>query len=315
MIIDTHSHLNTSTNGFYFFNGLSISNFVSSYPDDYKAIVCLNPKISEFSCPNDCTQHCGYYSKNFNVEKCKKGCLYENIHPVSTVDSSSNSLTLQCLKCGTIIYKGEDPLRKYNIALLKQTTNFPNTLYPMIYLNISNNTIANEIQFYEKNYPIVGYKIHPQTNYRSIDDLDDIPTELPILVHTGIGKYDHPKFAIEFSKRHKGIVILAHACRLDIDSLKAVNDSPNLYLDVCPSHMLFNSKDFAIAAPIRESIQSPQDIYKTVLKYVSIDKILFGSDYAWGLPKAELAIVQSLPISDKDKEKILYRNAINVYKL
>lgn len=121
-------------------------------------------------------------------------------------------LILKCLKCGKIIYSWEDSLRKYNLESLKQISTF-NNLYPMIYLHLSNENICKEIQFYESNFKIVGYKIHPQTNYRSIDDIEDIPTSLPILVHTGIGKFDHPKNVINFSKRHNGPIILAHACR------------------------------------------------------------------------------------------------------
>lgn len=314
MFIDTHSHLNTSSRGFYFYNGLSINTLISNYSDNCKAIVCLNPKISEFSCPNDCTKRCFYYSTNSNVENCKKGCIYEDIHPVSTFDNTDGTLVLKCLKCGYILYEGKDPLRKYNLKLLEQVSKFDN-LYPMIYLNCSNETICDEVKFYESNFPIVGFKIHPQTNYRSVDELAKIPTDLPILIHTGLNKFDHPKNAINFAKRHNGIVILAHAARLDIECLKAVNELPNLYLDVCPSNLLYKSKNFALAAPLREKINSPQDIYINVLKYVSINKILFGSDYSWGIPSEELSVVESLPISKFDKEKILYRNAMEVYNL
>lgn len=314
MFIDTHSHLNTSKQGFYFYNGLSLDTLIASYPQECKTIICLNPKISEFSCPNDCTKNCHYYGTNSNVEKCTKGCKYENIHTVSTFDGNNGEIILKCTKCGHIVYVGKDPLRRYNIELLQQVSKYPN-LYPMIYLNISNETICDEIQFYESNYPIVGYKLHPQTNYRSVDELINVPTTLPILIHTGLSTYDHPKNAINFAKRHKGPIILAHAARLDVECLKAVNELQNLYLDVCPSNLLFNSKDFALAAPLREKVNCPQDIYNLVLKYVSVDKILFGSDYAWGIPNEELSVVESLPISLVDKEKILYKNALRLYNL
>lgn len=314
MFIDTHSHLNTSKQGFYFFNGLFLDTLVANYPQDCKAIICLNPKISEFSCPNDCTKKCYYYGTNSNVEKCTKGCIYENIHTVSTFDCNNGELNLKCTKCGYIVYVGKDPLRKYNIELLEQVSKYPN-LYPMIYLNISNETICDEIHFYESNYPIVGYKLHPQTNYRSVDELTNVPTTLPILIHTGLSTYDHPKNIISFAKRHNGPIILAHAARLDVECLKEVNKLPNLYLDVCPSNLLFKTKDFALAAPLREKVNCPQDIYSLVLKYVSVDKILFGSDYAWGIPSEELSVVESLPITQADKEKILYKNALKLYNI
>jgi len=317
MIIDTHCHLNTSNTNFYFYEGNSMDSLLwgMSQGNINKSIICLNPKLSKLSCKNDCTHNCPIYGDNHNVELCQKNCPNEMIHRVKTFDSKPHNLTLKCIECGNVIYKGTDPTRQYNIKLLDQLSAYPNYLYPMVYLHASNSTICDEIRFYENNYKIYGYKLHPQTNYRPINELGILPTELPIMIHVGISMFDHPKYALEFALKQPGKVILAHACRLDPEALTILSKSPNCYIDICPCQSLYNFKDFAIASPFKNFIHSPQDIYLKVLEYVAPNKIVFGSDFPWGSQKEEVAIVESLPISRKDKDKILFQNAQEIYEI
>lgn len=318
MVIDTHCHLNIDNTEFYFHNGHSVSSLIKGMDKNKidKAIVCLNPKISDFVCPNDCTKNCPIYGVNHNVELCEgKNCRFEDIHTVTVEDSSNSTLILRCQKCGTIIYKGVDPLRNYNLKLLEEISRFQGRLYPMIYLHLSNSTIAQEIAFFESNFKIAGYKFHPQTNYRSMDEIKNIPTNLPIMIHTGLKTYDHPQNVINFSKRHNGPIILAHACRLDVDSLKNIATTKNLYLDVCPSDSLFKARKFAIAPSSVDKINRPDDILLYTLKYVPIDKVLFGTDYPWGSQEIECSIIQSLSLSESEKNKILFENVSKIYSI
>lgn len=318
MVIDTHCHLNIANTKFYFHNGHSVSSLIKGMDENKidKAIVCLNPKIANFSCPNDCTKHCPIYGVNHNVELCDgANCQFENIHTVTVEDSDNSTLILRCQKCGTIVYKGPDPLRNYNLQLLEEVSRFPGRLYPMIYLHLSNSTIADEIAFFESHFKIAGYKFHPQTNYRSIDEINNIPTNLPIMIHTGLKPYDHSRNVINFSKRHSGPIVLAHACRLDVDSLKDIANAENLYIDVCPSDALFNSRKFAIASSSVNEINRPEDILLHTLKYIPIEKILFGTDYPWGSQEKECSIMSSLPLSELEKNKILYENVYKIYSI
>ncbi len=50
-----------------------------------------------------------------------------------------------------------------------------------------------------------------------------------------------------------------------------------------------------------------------IIKKHGADKILFGSDSPWENPAHTLEFINSLDISDKDKEKIKYRNAENLF--
>lgn len=46
-----------------------------------------------------------------------------------------------------------------------------------------------------------------------------------------------------------------------------------------------------------------------IIKMHGADKILFGSDCPWTNPAAEIEMIDSLPLSDHDKELIFFRNA------
>ena len=46
-----------------------------------------------------------------------------------------------------------------------------------------------------------------------------------------------------------------------------------------------------------------------IIEKHGIDKILFGSDCPWDNPANEIEMINRLPISDTDKEKIFYKNA------
>ncbi|MDE6833938.1 MAG: amidohydrolase family protein, partial [Ruminococcus sp.] len=46
-----------------------------------------------------------------------------------------------------------------------------------------------------------------------------------------------------------------------------------------------------------------------IIKTHGTDRILFGSDCPWDNPANEIDMINNLPLSDKDKEKIFFRNA------
>ena len=52
-----------------------------------------------------------------------------------------------------------------------------------------------------------------------------------------------------------------------------------------------------------------QEQFLRILKAHGSDKILFGSDSPWSNTGKELASIRSLPITDEEKENILYKNA------
>jgi len=59
----------------------------------------------------------------------------------------------------------------------------------------------------------------------------------------------------------------------------------------------------------------PKPIAQAILDKHGPEKLLFGSDMPWHRPEWELRLLNSLDISDIDREKILFRNAMKLLKL
>lgn len=59
----------------------------------------------------------------------------------------------------------------------------------------------------------------------------------------------------------------------------------------------------------------PEDLYAKIIKKHGADKILFGSDLPWSSPSAEKKIIEKLPLSSEDIDKIFYKNAVDLLKL
>ena len=45
------------------------------------------------------------------------------------------------------------------------------------------------------------------------------------------------------------------------------------------------------------------------------DRILFGSDLPWSDPRDEINMIDRMPISDSAKDKIFYKNDVELLKL
>ena len=58
----------------------------------------------------------------------------------------------------------------------------------------------------------------------------------------------------------------------------------------------------------------PEQLLRIIKKH-GADRILFASDFPWHQPEKEIALINSLDLSDDDKEKIFYKNAIRLLKL
>ena len=61
--------------------------------------------------------------------------------------------------------------------------------------------------------------------------------------------------------------------------------------------------------------QMPKDVASRILEKHSIDKMLFGTDTPWHTAKMEMRLLDSLELSDSDREKILFKNAKRLLKM
>lgn len=59
----------------------------------------------------------------------------------------------------------------------------------------------------------------------------------------------------------------------------------------------------------------PKPVAQAIIDKHGPDKLLFGSDIPWHRPEWELRLLNSLDISQEDKDKIFYQNALNLLGL
>ena len=59
----------------------------------------------------------------------------------------------------------------------------------------------------------------------------------------------------------------------------------------------------------------PDEMFMEMFKAYGEDRILFGSDLPWSNPHSEINMIDRMPISDSAKEKIFYKNAVELLKL
>ncbi len=329
MIINSHVHINTDSN-YFFYNNYGLSRFLGEMKQSGidMAFPTLNPKVSIFRCPNDCSMNCPYvqtsaksiesfkgntnaFAINNNLNACN--CKSPHRHRV-VITKNDDGLVLKCKTCGKVILKSEiDPLRSYNIALIYMTKPYRHKIKPLIYISLCDATIQTEIDFFEENYPneFIGFKLHPWNDQVSVAKLR-IYSSKPILIHTGIRELESAKDAITFAENNPEIkVVVAHAAALDEGVLRKIAQMDNVYLDCCPSVFMYESKLTSLFPP--NEILSPEDIYYTVLDFLPSNKILFGTDSPWGNSEQELAVVRKLKIMESIREQILFKNAIEVY--
>ena len=355
MIINSHVHLNTDTN-FFFYNDYGIKRFLAEMQENGidLAMPTLNPKVSIFRCPNDCSMHCPLLDYNLSSASPKSinirnssllstsvpngsvmlgtlypnelqdtvnnnlnncNCNYPHRHRVGIFEENGD-LVLKCKTCGNIILKSAlDPLRKYNVALINLTKPYRAQVRPFLYLSLCHSTLQAEINFFEKCYGNEFVGFKFHPWNDQVSVADfRLHSSKPILIHTGMRDLESAANAITFAQNNPDVKIVI-AHAATLDENCLRKIAIMENVFVDCCPSVFMFKNRSSSLFSPEDIHSPEDIYYKVLDYVPIDKILFGSDSPWGNSKDELDVVSRLHISENVREQILYKNATELYGL
>jgi hypothetical protein len=147
-----------------------------------------------------------------------------------------------------------------------------------------------------------GLKLHPVCHGYVVSHSLCYPTievakqhGLPVLIHTGWGEYGEIRFIAKLAQDFKDLnIIIAH---------------------------LIEHKDiFALIPPygnvsVETSYSSHPRRISQAVNALGRERVLFGSDFPCSDPGFELYKIRRAPISDPNKENILYRNALRLLKL
>lgn len=155
-----------------------------------------------------------------------------------------------------------------------------------------------------------GVKLHPDIQKFKLDDYRCLKiyelcekNHLPMLIHTGDGRYDYsnPNRLIPILEIYTDLsVVGAHFGGWSIweEASKKLCDIENFYVDC-------SSSFYALS----------DETVKRIISRYGAERVLFGTDYPMWDPKEELERLDSLGLSESDKENILWKNAVKAYEL
>lgn len=150
-----------------------------------------------------------------------------------------------------------------------------------------------------------GIKLHPDFQKFNIDDERAFPIyeaaegRLPILFHTGDYRYDysHPRRLYNVTERFPNLTVIgAHFGGWSLqDTASYVFRDRKIYVD-CSSSLYFISPEHAAE----------------LIRRFGADHVLWGTDYPMWNAKEELERFYKLPLTDEERELILYKNALRL---
>ncbi|MBE6631733.1 MAG: amidohydrolase [Ruminococcaceae bacterium] len=152
-----------------------------------------------------------------------------------------------------------------------------------------------------------GVKLHPDIQGFKLDDFRCLKIyeicekkSLPVLLHTGDSRYDlsNPNRLEPITRIYENLIFIgAHFGGYSMwdEAERLCAGIPNLYFD-CSSSL------FAI---------SPEKGAELVRVY-GADRVFFGTDYPMWTPEEELERFMKMPLTDEERELILYKNAERV---
>ncbi len=163
---------------------------------------------------------------------------------------------------------------------------------------------ADELKRAVEELGMKGLKLHPWLQSFSVANPNLLPVmkqaeklRVPVLFHDGTPPYATPFQIGHVAELFPGlIVILGHSGLKDLwhNSLAVALNCPRVYLCTC-------------AAPFLAVLKMVEEI--------GADRILYGSDARFENPvymDYNLQKIKCLPVSDADKEKILFRTALGI---
>jgi hypothetical protein len=168
-----------------------------------------------------------------------------------------------------------------------------------------------------KSLGLHGIKLHPDYMNIYVNDERMIKVfrkcselNLPVVIHCGYDPYSPEKsyaspemISEAFDKVPEMTLIAAHlggVCMWDDAEKYLVGKQGNLYFDTGVLSIEFTG------------IKLGHNQFERIVKSHGADRILFASDFPWDNPLNEIEMIQSLDISDDEKEMIFYRNAVRL---
>lgn len=250
-----------------------------------KSLVCIAPFVDELKCDENNNHYC-------------------------YVDSSKNGeMIVHCLECDKDIRTSPDIFFNANDKLFEKVKNIQDLYYfaTLPVMRFGMNDLAEKyIKLYKS--ALKGLKLYTGLSKSTLNDSEFLECDLPLLIHTGFFENQKPSNMIDFLKYYRGKIILAHFCRLDVDTIRKIGQQENIFFDVSPAFEMFERYKRKNILLYEGKINDVNEMYKILINLVGSDKILWGSDYPYSQIDMELQCLLNSELSDVEKEKILSIN-------
>ena len=152
-----------------------------------------------------------------------------------------------------------------------------------------------------------GIKLHPDTQMFNIDDecmlpmYDYLQDKAPVLFHCGDYRYDysHPRRLARICRMFPKLTVIgAHFGGYSVwdEACEYLKDT-GCMMDTSSSSALME-----------------EGMFERLIKFYGADRLLFGTDFPMWDSKEELDRFMSVPLTESEREKILFRNAEHILK-
>lgn len=126
--------------------------------------------------------------------------------------------------------------------------------------------------------------------------------DIPLLFHSWYKTVQRTTFEstpadiARMARKHPSLrILMAHLTGAKLRGIQDIKALPNVYLDTSGSQ--------------------PEDGYlERAIEELGADRVLFGSDYPIRAFSTQLARIDSVSMSQEDREKVLYRNALRFFR-
>ena len=185
---------------------------------------------------------------------------------------------------------------------------YKDILYPLIWLNptLPNDFLIEVLDKYILKGNIIGVKLWVELNARDtrLDTLAEYMQahDIPLLFHSWyktVGKYadeSNPSDIASLARRFPSLrIIAAHLTGFKERGVQDIKSCPNVVIDT-------------------SGCQPENGIMEYALRELGADRILYGSDYAGRDFATQLSRIYSIKMSDSDREKILFKNALKFFR-
>jgi len=132
--------------------------------------------------------------------------------------------------------------------------------------------------------------------------VDVMKTSMRLIMKGTFDKYPNLKMIIGHMGEFYPFILDRMDNRFNVG--KATGLDPVLQFKESFSYYFKNKNIFVTTSGIFD-----ETVILTTIKNIGIDNIMYGSDFPYEYYKEHVDFVKNLPISDEDKEKILYKNA------